>query len=66
MQVKPCNGESPVVDPTSGKELDCGNGPHRQDCPSDSYCHQTPQFARCCRKGKYESKISVKNQSYNI
>lgn len=51
MQVKPCNGESPVMDPTTGQEFDCGNGPQRQDCPSNSYCHQTQHFAKCCRKG---------------
>ncbi|XP_054266356.1 agrin-like [Macrosteles quadrilineatus] len=50
MEVKPCNGEPPVVDPVSNQELDCGSGPNRQDCPSDSYCHQTPRFAKCCRK----------------
>ncbi|XP_044740905.1 agrin-like isoform X2 [Chrysoperla carnea] len=50
MEVKPCNGENPLVDPNTGKELDCGSGPSRQDCPSDSYCHQTTRFARCCRK----------------
>ncbi|CAH0382273.1 unnamed protein product [Bemisia tabaci] len=58
MEVKPCNGEQPLVDPTSGHELDCGSGPRRQDCPSDSYCHQTPYFARCCRK---DAKIFLKN-----
>ncbi|KAK7792852.1 hypothetical protein R5R35_009634 [Gryllus longicercus] len=50
MEVKPCNGESPLVDPGSGREFDCGSGPGRQDCPPDSYCHQTPHFARCCKK----------------
>lgn len=52
MQVKPCHGEKPIVSPATGKELDCGNGPHRQDCPSGSYCHQTSTMARCCPKGK--------------
>ncbi|RZF33915.1 hypothetical protein LSTR_LSTR012257 [Laodelphax striatellus] len=50
MEVKPCNGEPPIIDVKTGQELDCGSGPQRQDCPSDSYCHQTPHFARCCRK----------------
>lgn len=54
MEVKPCNGEPPVEDPTTNKELDCGSGPNRQDCPSDSYCHQTSQFAKCCRKGIFK------------
>ena len=58
MEVKPCNGELPVVDPSTGQDLDCGNGPLRQDCPSDSYCHQTPHFAKCCRKGKFPLRLS--------
>lgn len=60
MEVKPCNGERPIVDPTTGKELDCGNGPHRQDCPSGSYCHQTTRFARCCLKGRFYLIVSCK------
>lgn len=51
MEVKPCNGDKPLLDHVTEKELDCGNGPHRQDCPSGSYCHQTTRFARCCLKG---------------
>ncbi|KAJ9579151.1 hypothetical protein L9F63_024743, partial [Diploptera punctata] len=50
MEVKPCNGESPLADPDTRREYDCGSGPNRQDCPSGSYCHQTPHFARCCKK----------------
>jgi len=53
MEVKPCKGEKPVTDPVTGRELDCGNGPFRQDCPSGTYCHQTTRFSRCCRKGKF-------------
>lgn len=52
MKVKPCNGEPPLADPDTRREYDCGSGPNRQDCPSGSYCHQTPHFARCCKKGK--------------
>lgn len=52
MEVKPCNGETPLTDP-DGREYDCGSGLHRKDCPSNSYCHQTPRFARCCKKGMY-------------
>ncbi|KAG5885807.1 hypothetical protein JTB14_001416 [Gonioctena quinquepunctata] len=52
MEVKPCKGEKPITDPITGRELDCGNGPFRQDCPSGSYCHQTTRFSRCCRKDK--------------
>ncbi|XP_067005728.2 agrin-like [Anabrus simplex] len=50
MEVKPCNGESPLINPVTEREYDCGSGPNRQDCPSESYCHQTPHFARCCKK----------------
>ncbi|XP_029165671.1 agrin-like isoform X4 [Nylanderia fulva] len=49
MEVKPCNGDAPLVD-SEGKEYDCGSGPERKDCPSNSYCHQTTRFARCCKK----------------
>lgn len=50
MEVKPCNGDPPLID-ADGREIDCGNGPQRKDCPSNSYCHQTQRFARCCKKG---------------
>ncbi|XP_076388607.1 agrin isoform X4 [Megachile rotundata] len=51
MEVKPCNGDPPLVD-EDGKEYDCGNGPERRDCPSNSYCHQTTKIARCCKKAQ--------------
>ncbi|XP_050436691.1 agrin-like [Adelges cooleyi] len=50
MEVKPCNGKKPLINPLDRKELDCGNGPNRQDCPPSSYCHQTSRFAKCCDK----------------
>lgn len=50
MEVKPCNGKKPLMNHLNGKELDCGHGPDRQDCPSGSYCHQTSRFAKCCNK----------------
>lgn len=59
MEVKPCKGEKPVTDPVTGRELDCGNGPFRQDCPSGTYCHQTTRFSRCCRKGKLRNFILI-------
>jgi len=52
MQVKPCNGKQPIVDPLTQLELDCGSGPHRRDCPLNTYCHHTSKFARCCPKGE--------------
>ena len=60
LEAKPCNGEQPLVD-DEGKEYDCGSGPNRRDCPSLTYCHQTPRFARCCRKGESSLFISVAN-----
>ncbi|XP_046614325.1 agrin-like isoform X1 [Neodiprion virginianus] len=50
MEIRPCNGDAPLVD-SEGREYDCGSGPQRRDCPSMSYCHQTTRFARCCKKG---------------
>lgn len=50
MEVKPCNGKKPLTNHPNGRELDCGHGPDRQDCPSGSYCHQTSRFAKCCNK----------------
>lgn len=57
MEVKPCNGDPPLVD-SDGKEYDCGSGPERKDCPSNSYCHQTTRFARCCKKGQREKSFN--------
>ncbi|XP_035453783.2 agrin isoform X2 [Spodoptera frugiperda] len=50
MEVRPCGNNKAMVDPTTGLEIDCGNGPHRQDCPVGSYCHITLTAARCCPK----------------
>jgi len=50
MEVKPCNGKKPLMNYINGRELDCGHGPNRQDCPPNSYCHQTSRFAKCCNK----------------
>lgn len=64
MEVKPCNGRNPILDPVTGYELDCGSGPNRKDCPSDSYCHHTSKFARCCAKGSLESKFEFEFELY--
>lgn len=53
MEVRPCGNNKAMVDPTTGLEIDCGNGPHRQDCPVGSYCHITLNAARCCPKSEY-------------
>ncbi|GBP15490.1 Agrin [Eumeta japonica] len=50
MEVRPCGNNKAMVDETTGLEIDCGNGPHRQDCPAGSYCHITLTAARCCPK----------------
>ncbi|XP_026471084.1 agrin-like [Ctenocephalides felis] len=60
-EVKPCKGDLPIVNPLTGVELNCGNRPFRQDCPSGSYCHQTAAFAKCCRKD--DSSLPVKHCS---
>ncbi|XP_060806535.1 agrin-like [Amyelois transitella] len=50
MEVRPCGSNKAMIDPTTGLEIDCGNGPHRQDCPIGTYCHITLTAARCCPK----------------
>ncbi|KAL3289355.1 hypothetical protein HHI36_022791 [Cryptolaemus montrouzieri] len=64
MEVKPCRGEKPLTDPLTGKELDCGSGPSRKDCPSGSYCHQTVRFSRCCRKDAHFYEQTCENSWY--
>ncbi|XP_047526387.1 agrin-like isoform X6 [Pieris napi] len=50
MEVRPCGNSKAMIDLSTGLEIDCGNGPHRQDCPLGSYCHITLTAARCCPK----------------
>ncbi|XP_046963751.1 agrin-like isoform X2 [Vanessa cardui] len=50
MEVRPCGNNKAMIDMSTGLEIDCGNGPHRQDCPPGSYCHITLTAARCCPK----------------
>ncbi|CAK1540067.1 unnamed protein product [Leptosia nina] len=50
MEVRPCGNSKAMIDTSTGLEIDCGNGPHRQDCPLGSYCHITLTAARCCPK----------------
>lgn len=52
MEVRPCGNNKAMIDPTTGLEIDCGNGPHRQDCPVGTYCHITLTAARCCPKSE--------------
>lgn len=53
MEVRPCGNNKAMIDMSTGLEIDCGNGPHRQDCPPGSYCHITLTAARCCPKSKF-------------
>ncbi|XP_076369513.1 agrin-like isoform X2 [Tachypleus tridentatus] len=46
----PCHGEPPLVDPVNGFEYYCGGRTGVDRCPPNSYCHETPSFAKCCRK----------------
>ncbi|XP_022255732.1 agrin-like isoform X2 [Limulus polyphemus] len=46
----PCDGEAPLVDPFLKIEYVCGGGSNAVRCPPNSYCHETPSFAKCCRK----------------
>ncbi|XP_065165794.1 agrin-like isoform X2 [Atheta coriaria] len=64
MEVKPCNGDKPIIDPSTRLELDCGNGPLRQDCPSGTYCHQTVRFARCCKKDQSHTTSNCEDTWY--
>lgn len=54
MEVRPCGNSKAMADLATGLEIDCGNGPHRQDCPVGSYCHITLTAARCCPKSEYK------------
>ncbi|XP_067139294.1 agrin-like isoform X3 [Centruroides vittatus] len=46
----PCEGEPPLVDPLTGKEYYCGDGPGGKRCPPNSFCHKSANFATCCRE----------------
>lgn len=61
MEVRPCGNNKAMIDTTTGLEIDCGNGPHRQDCPVGSYCHITLTAARCCPKSKYQKYVLLVN-----
>ena len=47
-ELVPCSGDSPLVNPGSGRDYYCGAGPDQEDCPSGSYCHWSLSFAKCC------------------
>ncbi|XP_015793858.1 agrin-like [Tetranychus urticae] len=46
----PCEGEPPLINPSTGKEYYCGDGPDSKQCPPNSYCHKSSRFAKCCRE----------------
>ncbi|PVD37045.1 hypothetical protein C0Q70_04038 [Pomacea canaliculata] len=45
---EPCDGAIPLVDEATGHDYDCSSG--MDMCPSGSYCHITPNFAKCCKE----------------
>lgn len=47
-KVTPCNGEPPLTDAITGKDLYCGEGATSKPCPSGSYCHKNMHFSKCC------------------
>jgi len=46
-KVLPCDGESPLINIENGMHYFCGD--QGEECPSQSYCHKTSNFAKCCR-----------------
>ncbi|XP_066966425.1 agrin-like [Macrobrachium rosenbergii] len=42
-----CNGTSPLINPSTGEDLFCGEG--GTICPPGTYCHKNHDFAKCCR-----------------
>ena len=49
----PCDGETPLINPLTGKDYFCGEGPDSRSCPPSSYCHKTAEFAKCCKEGTF-------------
>ncbi|KAK7067339.1 hypothetical protein SK128_007893, partial [Halocaridina rubra] len=47
-ELTPCNGDLPLVNPSTGRDYYCGRGPDTDTCPSGFYCHWTLSFAKCC------------------
>ncbi|KAL8568100.1 hypothetical protein ACOMHN_000324 [Nucella lapillus] len=45
---EPCDGAAPLKKEDSGQDYNCL--PRMDTCPSGSYCHITPSFAKCCRE----------------
>ncbi|XP_023932250.1 agrin-like isoform X3 [Lingula anatina] len=43
-----CDGETPLVNPRTGKDYDCSIDSLDDPCPANSYCHKGPKFAKCC------------------
>ena len=48
-----CDGNTALVNPTTGYDYDCMNG--RETCPAGSYCHRVDSSAKCCKEGKANS-----------
>ncbi|XP_054715534.1 agrin-like [Uloborus diversus] len=45
-----CDGEKPLLNPVTGTDYFCGEGPDSKNCPPRSYCHKTSEFAKCCKE----------------
>ncbi|KAG8193217.1 hypothetical protein JTE90_005564 [Oedothorax gibbosus] len=45
-----CDGDKPLINPVTGSDYFCGDGPDSKQCPPSSYCHKTSEFAKCCKE----------------
>ncbi|XP_063584665.1 agrin-like [Penaeus indicus] len=46
-KTRACNGTSPLINPSTGEDLYCGEG--GTICPPGTYCHRDQELAKCCR-----------------
>ncbi|XP_042215091.1 agrin-like [Homarus americanus] len=54
-RLRACNGTSPLINPSTGEDLYCGEG--GTICPPGTYCHRQHDFAKCCRD--YSVRVAV-------
>ena len=47
-KVIPCDGDTPLIDPSTGKDYYCGEELGAKQCPPNSYCHESAKFSKCC------------------
>uniref|UniRef100_T1L3L3 Agrin n=1 Tax=Tetranychus urticae TaxID=32264 RepID=T1L3L3_TETUR len=43
-----CDSSQPLVDPLTGLDYTCGDGPGAKNCPAFSYCQKDGYHAKCC------------------